>query len=105
MKICVHCVGHVDGNKYKKSVCHGPFSCKVLTKNGVKLIKVSAKVLKPPTPPAGATAYIVPPVPPIPEDSTAEPEALTAVAVDTSSVDSSEYYCWQGAEKGTDYSF
>ena len=81
MKTCVHCVGHVDGAKCKKRVCPGTFACQVLAKNGVKLIKVSVKVTKTPVPPAGATASVVPPVPPIPEDVVAAPEALTGLEV------------------------
>ena len=32
MKTCVHCAGHVDGDRYKKHVCPGPFACKFLAK-------------------------------------------------------------------------
>ena len=105
MKTCIHCVGHVDGAKCKKRVCPGTFACQVLAKNGVKLIKVSAKVPKPPTPPAGATASVVPSVPPTPEDAVAAPEALTAVAVDIRSADTSDDYNWHGADAGLNYSF
>ena len=98
MKTCVHYGGHVDGTKYKKRVCPGPLACQVLANNGVKLIKVSAKVTKTPAPPVGASASVIPPVPSIPEEEDVDPEAKTAVVVDTSSVDTSNSFVWQRAE-------
>ena len=103
MKICVHCGGHVDGAKYKKRVCPGPFACQVLADNGVKLIKVSTKVTKNSAPPAGALASVVPPVPSISEDAAATPGALTALAINTHSIDTRDSFNWKGADDGRDY--
>ena len=88
----------MDGSKYKKRVCPGPFSCQDLAENAIKLIRVSTKVTKTPAPPVGASASVIPPVPSIPEEEDVDPEAKTAVVVDTSSVDTSNSFVWQRAE-------
>ena len=96
-KICIYCGGHIDSVKLKERVCPGPFSCQALANNGVKLIKVSKKIAKPPNPPAGTTASVVPPgVPTIQEEDDGgvkTPAGQTAAVVDTSNINSGDDYC------------
>ena len=77
-KKCVHCGGHKDGTKFKGRRCPGSFACQILKDNNYKLIRIGKPAPKPPTPPGGATATVVNPSPPIPEDADVDPSTMPA---------------------------